>query len=174
MEGVVCVTRDRVGKEPCQGPAHILKEGMLTCDGECRSKAIGVPEAGSLVTANTHCDGSTSMATLADVFGAKKNMVRRIGSRVGTIGDAARKEVWKYLAKAARSGDNQAVEPLPEDAYGTATFMCLIWESQRVEGLVQAPCFGSRGWASVSQDIQKVAVEAAGWRGVGVWIGSTC
>ena len=112
MDGVVCDARDRVGKESCQGPAHILKEGMLTRDGECRSKAIGVSEAGSLVTAKTHCDGSTSAATLTSVFGAKENVVRRIGSRVGTIGEAARKEVWKYLAKAARSGDNQTVEPL--------------------------------------------------------------
>ena len=81
------------------------------------------------------------------MFGAKENMVRRIGSRVGTISEAAREEIWKYLAKAARSRDNQTVEPSSVDFDGNATFVRLIWESWRAEGLAPAPCFGSHGRA---------------------------
>ena len=102
------------------------------------------------------------MATLTDVLGTKENVVRGIGSRAGTIGDAARQEVREYLAKSTRSGVHQTVESLSEDVHAFATFMSLIWEGQCVERPAKTSCFRPRGRASVGQEVQKVALETAG------------
>ena len=123
-----------------------------------RSREISAAPGAS----NAYYDGASMAAALTDVLGTKENVVHGIGSRARAIGDAARQEVREYLAKSTRSGVHQTVESLSEDVHGLATLMSLIWEGQCVERLAKTSCFGPRGWASVGQEVQKIALETAG------------
>jgi hypothetical protein len=126
---------------------------------ECRGEAVRALEiAGALVATNTHRDGGSAAAALAGMFGTVENMVRSVGGIARTASSTAGEEAGEDLAKATRFRGNHAINAHPNNDDDAATLVGLVREGRYVVKLVQTPSCGSRDRASVSENMQKVAI----------------
>ena len=101
-KAIVHVTDNGVHEEPHGRPANVFQESMLRCHAERRMKSVLSSEiAASPVATDAHSDGCSMTATLADVFGAKENMVGCVGGRARAARGATRSKVWEDLTEVA-------------------------------------------------------------------------
>ena len=103
MKAVVHVADHVAYKEPHGRSANVLKEGVLRCHAERRGEAVQSLEiAASSVAADAHSDGGSMVAaTLADVLGAKENVVGCVSSRARAARGATRSKVREDLTEVA-------------------------------------------------------------------------
>ena len=113
-------------------------------------------------------------ATLADVFGAKENVVGCVSRGARAARGAARSKVREDLTEAAALRGKHAINAHSKNVDGAVALVGLVREGRCVVRLVLEPGRGLRGRASVSKKAQEVAMKATSRYVVGTRVSGAC